>query len=513
MSDRRDPRPTAKLARLAATLIELLPLQFNLLANLKKSYPLVIVGSIETGLPFVRMLALTHILSLTQIGFISVLTAFSIFLEVSTDIAIYRFVYSAPKDRYEEALASAHALALVRGVAISILAVCVAPLVASAVSLGDSWTSFALLGPPMLIRSFENLSPRIAERDFRYWPQVGTMGVTATVSIVVMIIVALITRNYYAMIASTYAQVVALVLASRIFADVPYRIDFRSPLFKTAFRFSYPLLFNGLGLSIAMQGDRFVVAAFFDLKTLAIYSVILLTATVPLTLLNRVLQTTILARFYHASSDPGRLNAEVKLAASVVAVLAALYGGGVVLLLSPVVTLVFGAKFHADPMAMGLLGAAAFTRLARTEPFTSVMLNASRTKRLAASNILTSSALAYMVGASFLDRSINGLLGARLAGELTSWVVTFFMARRAPEGGRFAFTLSTLVALLFFGLACLGSYALGSARDSLLPSLAATVVFVIAVLAWGVVDLRRRMSRLRAAIVQGQTAATDASAS
>jgi len=38
-----------------------------------------------------------------------------------------------------------------------------------------------------------------------------------------------------------------------------------------------------------MQGDRFVVARFYDLQTLAIYSVVMLAATVPLGLLNRVL--------------------------------------------------------------------------------------------------------------------------------------------------------------------------------------------------------------------------------
>jgi len=185
-----------------------------------------------------------------------------------------------------------------------------------------------------------------------------------------------------------------------------------------------------------------------------------------------------------------------------VAVLAALYAGGVVLLLNPAMGLVFGAKFHADRSAMILLGAAAFFRLVRTEPFTSVMLNASRTKRLAASNILASSALAFMIVASFIDRSVDALLGARLAGELTSLVATLFMARQAPQSGRYCFTLSTVVGALFFGLACLVSYALGPAGDLLWPSTLATVAFCLVVLAWGATDVRRRMGRLRGAIAR-----------
>jgi len=215
MTDPAHSRLSARLVGLATALTERLPLQVNLLANLKKSYPLVIVGSIETGLPFIRMLALTHLLSLRQVGLASVLTAFGAFLELSTDLAIHRFVYSAPREQFEEALATAHALSLARGVVVCLLALCVAPLVASAVSLGEYWAGFALLAPPILIRSFENLSPRIAERDFRYWPQLKMMGVTSAVSIIVLIVVALVTRNYYAVIASAYAQVIVAFFASR----------------------------------------------------------------------------------------------------------------------------------------------------------------------------------------------------------------------------------------------------------------------------------------------------------
>ena len=172
----------------AVALTTQIPFEFRLLDKVRTSYPLMIVSGLEVGMPFVRMFALTHILSLKEVGFVSVLTAFLAFLELSTDFAIFRFVYSAPKAQFEEALASAHALSIVRGVVVCLLALCAAPFVAAAISLGEYWTSFAVLAPAILLRSFEHLGPRVAERDFQYWPMAKTTGVSISCALVVLVV-------------------------------------------------------------------------------------------------------------------------------------------------------------------------------------------------------------------------------------------------------------------------------------------------------------------------------------
>ncbi len=461
-----------------------------------------IIGAFEFGLPFVRMVALTHILPLREVGFGSVLTAFVAFLEMSTDLAIYRFVYAAPKAQFEEALASAHALSVVRGVVVCLLAFCAAPLVARMVSLEEYWTSFAALAPAILLRSFGHLGPVVCERDFRYWPQAKSTGISYACALVALIVVALITRNHDAIIASVYAQFISLFFVSRWFADVPYRLDFRSPLFKAAFKFGYPLMANGLGQSISQQADRFIVAGFFNLQTVAVYSVVLLATTMPQSLINRILSSTFLARLYHASSVRSWLDKEVRAASTVFSVVGAVYAGAVILVMDPIIALVFGAKFRVDNLSMVLLGTAAFVRFVRLEPFTSTTLNASRTKRLAVSNVLVSSSLAYMALFSFFDRSINAVLAARLAGEITGLAAAFYLARRMPEGGRSVFTLSTAIGFLFVVFAGLESMELERIGQSFPLLIAACVAFAIPAGLWGVLDLRRQINRLRAAFAR-----------
>jgi hypothetical protein len=105
-----------------------------------------------------------------------------------------------------------------------------------------------------------------------------------------------------------------------------------------------------------------------------------------------------------------------------------------------------------------------------------------------------------MVLFSFFDRSINAVLAARLLGEVTGLAATIYMARRIPEGGRFVFTLSTAIGFLFVVFACLETVELERNGDSVPLLLAACVAFVIPAGVWGALDLRRKISRLRAVI-------------
>ncbi|HXZ16348.1 MAG TPA: oligosaccharide flippase family protein [Roseiarcus sp.] len=384
-----------------------------------------------------------------------------------------------------------------------LIGLCAAPILAAALSLGDSWVSFVVIAPAVLLRSFEHLSPRVAERDFNYWPQLKTLSLSVSISLIVLVIVALTTRNHFAIIASVYTQSIVVFFASRLVSASPYRLDFTSRFFKAAFRYGYPLAISGLGLAIAAQGDRFVVAGLFDLKVLAVYAVVMLATTVPISGFSRVLQSTILARFYHANAVRNWLIQEVRAASSGVAILAACYSGGIILLANAVVPLVFGPKFQVSQFEMILLGAAAFVRLVRAEPFTALMLNLGRTRRLAPSSVLASSSLAYMVLFSFFDRSLTAVLAARLLGELTSAGVAFVMGRPVAEGGRVVLSFSTLFGALCVGAAGVASMALERTGASWALLLAASAAYAIVMLLWAALDLRHRMTRLRAAMAPG----------
>ncbi len=484
------------MARLAGIRGRLRGLNGSATRSLKKfSTPLLGLSLLETGYPLIRILILTHLLSLREVGFATILTAFVSILELSTDIAVHRFIYSAPRDKFDEAMSAVHALAIARGFFLGAIGLCAAPIVAASLSLGADWRSFAWLAPTLILRSFAHLGPKVAERDFQYGAQIKSSFAGYGSALAVLFVVGAITHSHVAVIFSTYAFDLAAVIATRMAAGSPFRFNFRSPLFKQALKFAYPLMFNGMGLAVSVQADRFLVAGLFDLQIVAIYAIIITTATYPAQVITRFFSTTIVARLYHANESMSRLLQEVRLASSLSAVTGAFYGGGVTFLTNITATNVFGHKFHVSNGAMALLGLAAYVRFIRQEPFSSLMLNFGRTKRLAASNFLVSATLVYLVVIAMFNRSMEAIVLTRLMGEATALFFTIYIARHVSDGGSLVFSRSTIIGLGFVGAACLSVMGLPWLGQSVVATLAACVVYTIAIAIWAAWELRAAKNR------------------
>ena len=97
---------------------------------LSKGSPLAALSLMDTVSPLLRIFVITHFLPLREVGFATILTAFVAILELSTDIAIHRFIFSSPRDKFDEAVAAVHALAMARGDVLCVIGFCAAPIVA-----------------------------------------------------------------------------------------------------------------------------------------------------------------------------------------------------------------------------------------------------------------------------------------------------------------------------------------------------------------------------------------------
>ena len=181
---------------------------------------------------------------------------------------------------------------------------------------------------------------------------------------------------------SLFVMTIAQVTASRMLSDTPYRLNFRSPFFRQAFRFGYPLMFSGIGLAASNQGDRFVVGGMLGLSLLGIYAVATLVTVVPMLMLGRILSTVLLAAFYNAERHSEEMyNARLRAAAVGIPTIAAIFSLEIVTLYNLAAPLVFGSRFALSPMAVVILAIATFLRIARGEPFTTMLINQGRTRQ------------------------------------------------------------------------------------------------------------------------------------
>ena len=267
--------------------------------------PLLLLNAGDSGVPLIRMVMLSHFLDLRELGFASLLTAVYSSFELITDINISRFVISAPREKYEEALAAAHALSALRGLMLALAIVAFSPFIAAAFSLGSQWPSFAALGLIVLLRSLEHLGPRIAERDYRYAPQFKVATVSWGMGLAALFGSIFVFANHLALIAALVGQMVGLVVATRLFASTPYRWRFRTPLFARGFYFGYPLMFNGLGLAVSAQADRFLVGAMLGLPALGVYSVLMVVTSVPVSIGSRIIGSVTLPMLLNSDRHAG----------------------------------------------------------------------------------------------------------------------------------------------------------------------------------------------------------------
>jgi len=410
--------------------------------------------AVEYGAPFVRMIILSHALSLTELGTASALMVTYATFEQVTDIAIFRFVYSSPREKFAEALASAHALSLLRGVFVGALALALAPFAARLFGSELDVQSFRLLGLVVFLRSFENLEPRVAERDYQYGPQLKLNLISNGLGLLVMTGVALATRSHAAIVASLLAQSLGALLASHALSKQHYRLVFRSPFFKAGWRFAYPLMFNGLGLATTALGDRFVVGAFFGVETLAIYSVSMLATVIPISFVAKVGNSLCQAALYNASATRPRFVARLRFMARLTPLVAASYGLGIVALANDVIGLVFGKVFMVDYPIIVLLALGAFFKIAHLEPLISLLLHEFRTAALAAANLSSISGLVVGAALSLLSRSLGSALLGRLVGEIACLWTMFTLAAEAMGEAKRDFLVSGAAALAALVAAC-----------------------------------------------------------
>lgn len=445
--------------------------------------PLLFISGLEVGFPFIRMLALSHFLDLRELGFASLLAATYATFEQVTDIAVYRFVISAPREVFAEALASAHALAVLRGLVVATLALVAAPFLARGFSVGSDWPSFAALGLLIMLRSAEHIGPRIAERDYRYDVQLKVALIAYASSLSALAAAILLHPNHDAITASLLGQVLGQVIASHVLAGTPYRLKFRSPHFVGAFRFGYPLMFNGLGLAFSTQGDRFLVGAMLGLPALGVYSVLLLVAVAPISSIIRVANSVTVAMLINAAGKQQALTARLSQMARVMPAVATIYATGIVTLMNIVVPVVFGTKFSASRWMLILLASAAFTRIVRVEPGTSVLLYQSRTKRLALANVSVMSGILFAYLFVLWNSVIETAVLGRLGGELLGLGVMILLTRKA-----FGSALVGFLRSLGLGLAVLVAmtpivFATGVGQR-IAPSLAALIVVFVLCAGW-----------------------------
>lgn len=441
-----------------------------------KALPLFGFSFVETAVAFVRTLILTHLLGPYEFGFAVAISAAYATFEQITDLAIFRFVLSSPRLEYNQAVAGAHALTILRGFFLSCCILIISyPMACTLVSCGN-WSSFAWLAPAVMIKSFEHLEIRVRERDYHYGPQLVASFTSHGAGLVALAITAYASESHYAFIAYLLVQSAVYVLASHLLAVTKYQIAFRTPYFEKALAFGFPLMLNGVGLAAIGQGDRLMVGALMDLPSLGLYAILILAGTVPIAGLFRIIGPLHFAGLHNAVAGSSEYSARLKLFSRALPMMAGCYALMLVAFLKPIVPLVFGARYAiSDSMAL-LVGLVAFLRIVRIEPHTSLLLQTQNTRKLAIANLSPGIGLLCATILVLAQPSIEAVLIGSIVGESIGLGVMILMTYRLLKSAIFDYVVSLLCAL---AIVLVAYVTIAQSQDALLGRTAIAVGFFL----------------------------------
>jgi O-antigen/teichoic acid export membrane protein len=427
----------------------------NLRSVFTRGFSLVLLNVVTVIAPLARMVLQTRMLSAFELGFASALSATYSTFELITDIAMYKYVFLTERSEFDAALASAHGLSLVRGIAAGGLALAVTPAIAASLSLGYGWPSFALLALAIAIRSLEHLEVRVAERDYRYTAQFNANIISAVVGLAAMYVSARIRPDHTIFLSLLIAQNLSYVIVSHWLATRPYRINFHNAHFRQAWTYALPLIFNGIGLAIMSQGDRLLVGTVLDVPTLGLYSVFVVVTTVPTGAALRIASSIFLAGLANCGADAERRKARLEIYSRATLAMGACFAFGIIGLASIVVPLVFGRRFVLSEFGVLFLAVATFFRIARNEPATSQLHVENRTRALALANQSTVVGLVASFVLAALFKNVESVLAGRMVGEIFAALVTHWFAPGREKSGERGDVRPALWAASTIGLAML----------------------------------------------------------
>lgn len=399
--------------------IPVLPLRLRLWAS-RIFFTAAGTGS-ELILRFVRTVILAHLLVPAEFGAAMAITLVIFASELISDIGIDRFILNKPQDD-GRVLATVHTLQIARSVIVAFgIVLCASPM-ARLFGIPQYTSSFMLTSVVILIRGFNHLGVKQAQRDYNYRPEAISLSVSQMVTLVATAVTAFILRDHRAILVAFGIEALVYVIVTHRLAASPFSVRMDPIIGREALAYGLPLIANGIILALMSQADRMLVGYYFGVEALADYAVILNIAVVPLASVYRIVASIALAMLARDREVPRRREVSYLLVAWGFTLVGLIYACGMSLGLDIVVPLIFGKAYTVADSLRLLVSLIVFMRVLRWAP-SSLLMTLGKTKHVALANMIAGLGFVGSVVIVVFFRDMSSILAGVLIGEIASTAV------------------------------------------------------------------------------------------
>ncbi|MGE5265728.1 MAG: oligosaccharide flippase family protein, partial [Deltaproteobacteria bacterium] len=230
---------------------------------------------------FARNAMLGHMLAKGDFGVAAILTLLLQLLDALTDLGVDRMIVQAPDGDEPRFVATNHSALVVRGLLIAALLVTASDPIAGFFSVPEAASAITAIALVPLIKGFQHLDARRAQRRLDNRPFLWIEVVPQAVALALTWPVVQAFPNFYAVVWLSLAQAVATLIISHSVAERRYGLAVDTAILKRLCTFGWPIWLSAFPLTAVYHGDRIVVGKFIGIEELAGYSAAFLVAMVP----------------------------------------------------------------------------------------------------------------------------------------------------------------------------------------------------------------------------------------
>ncbi|MGQ0673556.1 MAG: oligosaccharide flippase family protein [Hyphomicrobium sp.] len=408
-------------------------------------------------LSFLRNALIGHGLSPGNFGIAATLTLSLQLIETLTDLGADRLIVQARDGDSDTLLANAHLALVARGLLTALALYLAAPSIAAFFAIPEATTAFQLMALAPLIRGFQHLDSRRAQRRFDNRPNVLIDVAPQVAALLATLPLLHVTGGFGAVTWLAVLQAGTALVVSHLVATSPYAMAADAAPLRRLITFGWPILLSALPLAAVYHGDRIIVGRFAGMEALAGYSAAFMLTMVPGLLAAKVGHALLLPLFSAAQSDDAMLRSRYRAASAAVCFTAMIYLTSFLMLGDRVLPLAFGPAYHGLAALVGCLALMWAIRMIQAVPGMALMA-AGHTRPLLVAGLIRASALLPSLAAAILGFGLLGIAACGIAGELASLIYVSWRLSRERSGlGRA--TLRNAAMLIPAGLLALAAYA------------------------------------------------------
>ncbi len=396
------------------------------------------------GFSFLRNALIGHGLSKGDFGIAATITLLLQLVETLSDLGTDRMIVQARDGDDPDFVATAHTTLLVRGALTALLLYFAAGPAAQFFAIPDVTWALQLVALVPLVKSFQHLDYRRAQRRYDNRPQILIEVLPQAAALAAALPLLATPGGYAVAVWLALLQATTMVGLSHLLAERPYRISANRTILRRFVAFGWPIWLSAFPLAAVFQGDRIIIGRMLGMEELAAYSAAFMITMVPGLVAAKVGHALMLPALGAARDDAATFARRFARLTEATACAAALYLALFLAFGGAVLPLAFGAAYTGLGAVAGWLAAMWSIRMLQAVPGMALMA-LGITRPFLTAGLIRSTALVLSLAAAYQGMGLAAIAAAGVAGEFVSLVYVAWRLDAERQGLMPALLLRALI--------------------------------------------------------------------